>query len=174
MNFLFHILGPYPSTYIFNRPRVAWANLQTSLLNWFILNWVGHPSVQNLQDTVYPKPKELGSWNCEKMFTPPPMCHMSQVMCQMSGLRYQVSGVGGQVSGVRCHFFIQSGLASCWRVCYKRGLPRLVSHTWLYISFIGLSLDSVGKYIYYFNITKFREEKKKGYFNKYFFFQICF
>ena len=26
-------------------------------------------------------------------------------------------------------FFLQSGGASCWRVCYQRGLPRLVLTT---------------------------------------------
>ena len=51
-----------------------------------------------------------------------------------------MSGVGCQVSGVTCHvscvmrhlllyifFFGQSDRASPWRVCYQRGLPRLVS-----------------------------------------------
>ena len=56
----------------------------------------------------------------------------------MSGVRFQVSGVICQVSGARCQvsgviffyfinfFFGQSGGASRWRVCYQRGLPRLV------------------------------------------------
>ena len=35
----------------FNRPGVAGAVLQTPLL---LINQVGHPLVQNLQDTVYP------------------------------------------------------------------------------------------------------------------------
>ena len=53
------------------------------------------------------------------------MCHMSDVTCL-------VSGVTCQVSGVMCifvfifFFFKQSDGASCWRVCYPRGLPRLV------------------------------------------------
>ena len=47
-----------------------------------------------------------------------------------------VSHVRFQVSGVRCHIFFlslfllfirQSGQGSRWRVCYKLGLPRLVS-----------------------------------------------
>ena len=40
------------------------------------------------------------------------MCHISHVMCQ--------------VSYVMCHFFVQSGGASRGRVCYQRGLPRVV------------------------------------------------
>ena len=41
------------------------------------------------------------------------ICHMSCFMCHMSC--------------VTCHFFVwQIGEASWWRVCYKRGLPRLV------------------------------------------------
>ena len=52
-------------------------------------------------------------------------CHVSRVSCQVSGVRCQVSGV-------TCHFFLflyffwQIGGASRWRVCYQRGLPRLV------------------------------------------------
>ena len=43
------------------------------------------PIVQNLQDTVYPKPEELESWTFERMFTPN-MCHMhmSHVMRHVS------------------------------------------------------------------------------------------
>ena len=45
------------------------------------------------------------------------MCRMSRVMCHMSH--------------VTCHLFIylffgQTGEAYRWRVCYQRGLPRLV------------------------------------------------
>ena len=57
-------------------------------------------------------------------------------MCHMSGVRCHVSGVTCQVSGVTCHiyihffficiFFWQSGGAIRWRVCYQRGVPRLV------------------------------------------------
>ena len=58
---------------------------------------------------------------------------MSHVRRQVSGVRCQVSGVTFQVSGVACNFFIfyfflQSGEASWWRVCYQRGLPRLVCY----------------------------------------------
>ena len=52
------------------------------------------------------------------MFTPPNKscvtCHMSHVTCHMSH--------------VTCHMsHVTSGEAYQWRVCYQRGLPRLVS-----------------------------------------------
>ena len=52
--------------------------------------------------------------------------HVSYVMCHMSRLKCHVSGVTCHMSGVTCHFFLQSGEASRLRVCYQRGLPRLV------------------------------------------------
>ena len=52
-------------------------------------------------------------------------CHVSRVTCQVSGVRWQVSFVRWCV--LFCLFLIlQSGGASRWRVCYQRGLPRLV------------------------------------------------
>ena len=42
-------------------------------------------------------------------------CHVSRVTCHMSHVFF-------------CFFFWQSGEAYRWRVCYQRGLPRLVSH----------------------------------------------
>ena len=57
---------------------------------------------------------------------------VSHVTCQVSHVRCHMSGVTCQVSRVRCHmsyiyiFFLQSDWASRWRVCYQRGLPRLV------------------------------------------------
>ena len=41
------------------------------------------------------------------------MCHMSRVTCHMSQFFFYF-------------FFGQSGEAYRWRVCYQRGLPRLV------------------------------------------------
>ena len=41
------------------------------------------PFVQNLQETVFSKPSELGSWNFERMFTPT-ICHMSCTRCDLS------------------------------------------------------------------------------------------
>ena len=69
--------------------------------------------------------------------SPSTMSHMSCFTCQVSGVRCQVSGVRCHVSRVRCHMsgvtfqfffgvFLQSGENSRWRVCYQRGLPRLV------------------------------------------------
>ena len=60
----------------------------------------------------------------------------------VSHFRCPVSGVRCQVSGVRCIFFssfflssfLQSGEASRYRVCYQRGLPRLVSSNFLILS----------------------------------------
>ena len=47
-------------------------------------------------------------------------CHVSHVRCQVSGVRCQVSGV------FFFYFFLQSGGAIWFRVCYRWGLPRLV------------------------------------------------
>ena len=49
---------------------------------------------------------------------------MSHITCHMSG-------VTCQVSHVRCNFFFlfQIGEASRWRVCYQRGLPRLILYS---------------------------------------------
>ena len=51
------------------------------------------------------------------MFTPPKVshviCHVSRVTCHISHLFFFI-------------FFLQSGEAYRWRVCYKRGLPHLV------------------------------------------------
>ena len=65
------------------------------------------------------------------MFTPH---HVSHIRCQVLFVTCDVSGVRCQVSGVIIIiffiFFLQIGGASQWRVCYQRGLPRLVSiHT---------------------------------------------
>ena len=80
---------------------------------------------------------------------------MSHVMCHVSRVTCHVSRVMCHVSPVTCKKFLlfsyikkerlppekigQSGGASRWRVCYQRGLPRLVlkmfrellPHTWL-------------------------------------------
>ena len=51
---------------------------------------------------------------------------MSHVMCHVFGDTCQVSRVRCHVSGFFLLFFGQSGGPSQWRVCYQRGLPRLV------------------------------------------------
>ena len=64
---------------------------------------------------------ELKFW---ENFQPPPCftCHVSHVMCPVSRVRCQVS---------HFYLFLQSGGASWWRVCYQRGLPRLVCVSWM-------------------------------------------
>ena len=57
------------------------------------------------------------------------MCHMSHVTCHMSHVTGHVSLVTGHLSQrkKRKNFYIkQSGGTSQLRVCYQRGLPRLV------------------------------------------------
>ena len=53
----------------------------------------------------------------------PTMCQMSRVICQVSGVRCQVSGV---TIYIYIYFFLQNCGACQERVCYQRGLPRLV------------------------------------------------
>ena len=62
------------------------------------------------------------------MFTPQ---NMSHVKCHVSCVTRHVSCVMCHVSHVTCHiffffFFGRNGEAYRWRVCYQRGLPRLV------------------------------------------------
>ena len=105
---------------IFNRPCVA--GLFYNHLCYWLIKCLSQHFPQNLQNIITPKPWELESWNFERMFTPPP-----GVTCQVSGVMCHMSGVTCQVSGVMCKiFFLQSGWASRWRVCYQRGLPRIV------------------------------------------------
>ena len=68
--------------------------------------------------------------------SPPTTCHMSCVKCHMSHVTCHVSHVMCHMSCVTFHIFflllffcfsLQSGEAYRWRVCYQRGLPRLVS-----------------------------------------------
>ena len=52
-------------------------------------------------------------------------CHVSHVMCHMSCFTCHVSHVTCNMSCVTCPIFLsgQRDWASCWRVCYQRGLP---------------------------------------------------
>ena len=68
------------------------------VINW-LSKWVSEPIPPNLPDIINPKPLELGSWNFERMFTPPPC-----VTCHMSGVTRHMSGVRCHVSSVTCHF----------------------------------------------------------------------
>ena len=58
--------------------------------------------------------------------SPPTTCHMSRVMCPVSHVMCHVLHVLCHVSFFLFFFFRQSGEAYQWRVCYQRGLPRLV------------------------------------------------
>ena len=64
------------------------------------------------------------SWN--ERISPLTTCHVSCVMCHVSCVRCQVSHVMCHAWHFFFFFFRQSGGASRWRVCYQRGLPRLV------------------------------------------------
>ena len=62
-------------------------------------------------------------------------CHLSSVMYHMSCVTSHMSRVTCQLSHVNCHmsfyyyFFLgHSGKDCRWRVCYQRGLSRLVFH----------------------------------------------
>ena len=64
--------------------------------------------------------------------SPPQSCHVSHVTCHVSHVTCHMSRVTCHMSHVTCHFsflFGQSGEAYRWRVCYQRGLPRLVLTT---------------------------------------------
>ena len=68
------------------------------------------------------------------------MCHMSHIACHMSCVLCHMSYVLCHMSCVTCRhvskcfvvlffcfsFFWENGRANKWRVCYQRGLPRLV------------------------------------------------
>ena len=59
------------------------------------------------------------------------MCHVSCVMCHVSHVTCHVSPVTCHIFNPTTKFYTtkkvgQSGGASRWRVCYQRGLPRLV------------------------------------------------
>ena len=135
---------PFLPGFIFNRPGVAGAVLQTA--SWFVKS-VSHctlwkylpPDIHNI---INPKPLELDSWNFERMFT---LYHVSCVTWHVSPVTCHVSHVTCHVSPVTCHMsfvfclFLQIGGTSRWRVCYQRGLPCLIFHC------IGLGVDSVYK-----------------------------
>ena len=68
------------------------------------------------------------------------MCHVSRVSCHISFFS---------------SFFLQSGEASWWRVCYQRGLPRLVFLLQQILNILHFSLD-----IYFLNIFNQGDESK--------------
>ena len=61
------------------------------------------------------------------------MCHVSRVMCQVSPVIFHMSHVKKNLKNKEIKIKLypsekigQSDRASQWRVCYQRGLPRLV------------------------------------------------
>ena len=61
------------------------------------------------------------------------MCHVSRVTCHLSHVTCHMSPVTCHMFYLFIYFYffslkkkLQSGGASRWRVCYQRGLPRLV------------------------------------------------
>ena len=117
---------------IFNRPGVAGAVLQTPLS----LIWSSFSSRSSNHFPAQTKrARELKFW--ENVYPPPNVtCHVSHVICHMSCVTCHMARVTCHVSCVTCHIILllllliiclQSGGASRGRVCYQRGLPRLVS-----------------------------------------------
>ena len=105
-------------------------SINTFVINSYIQS-VSDPFPPNLQQTFIPKPVAPGSWHFERMFT---SLHLSHVKCHVSHVKCHRSQVTCQmlqfiyiyIYFVVVVFFWQSGKASQWRVCYQRGLPRLV------------------------------------------------
>ena len=92
---------PCVTCHINNRPGVAGAVLQTPLkLFIWIINWAIHHFPPDLQITFPPKPKELGSWHFERLFTPT-MCHM-YVTYHVPCVLCYVSHVTRHISHVMC------------------------------------------------------------------------
>ena len=61
--------------------------------------------------------------------SPPHTCHVSGVTCHVSHVTYHMSRVTCKMPDFFIFIFLQSGEASQGRVCYQRGLPRLVLDT---------------------------------------------
>ena len=116
---------------VFNRPGVVGAVLESASS---LIKSLSQPFPPNLQDIINHKPEKLSSWNFERMFTFHNMshvvCHVSRVTCHMSCVMCHISRVTCHMWHVTCdisHFFFwQSGEVYPLRVCYQRGLPRLV------------------------------------------------
>ena len=100
---------------------------------------MSNPFVQISSNTLNPKPKELVSWNFKRMFillnVSCVTCHMSLVTCHLSPVTCQKKmTIFIWKKKIKKYiyilssklFFFKWGGASRWRVCYQRGLPRLV------------------------------------------------
>ena len=74
-----------------------------------------------MTSNTFPKPQpDSASYGAENLDSlPSPTCHISCGACHMSGVTCNLYFI--------FIFFVQHGLVSGWRVCYQRGLPRLVN-----------------------------------------------
>ena len=75
------------------------------------------------------------------------MCHVSRVMCHLSPVMCHLSHVQKKFSNfnTKKKHFIKIGQkdgASRWRVCYQRGLPRLVYQTFI-IQIVKIAVTSI-------------------------------
>ena len=116
--------------YIFNRPGVAGAVLETppSLIDRvskqsFSSKSSKHHKFQTITARHLKCLHKVHHQSCV-------MCHMSCITCHVSCVMCHVSCVTCHVSPDTCNlfyfFFLQINRASRWRACYQRGLPRLV------------------------------------------------
>ena len=117
------LTGVWPM--VFNRPGVVGAVLHIALS--FIHSFSQLVSLF-LQIFKISNSKSKGAESLREC-SPPTTCHMSYVMCHVSHIMCHISRVKYHVSNVTFFslFFGQSVEVYWWRVCYQRGLPRLVS-----------------------------------------------
>ena len=105
--------------WLFNRPSVAGAVLQSPLLR---INWFMQWSFSSKPSKHYYK--QTWSLNFERMFIPH---HISHVMCQVSGVVCQVSHVRCHVSGVTHEVSCVMCQVSCV-MCQLSGVTCQLSH----------------------------------------------
>ena len=89
-----------------------------------LINWWSHPYPPNLQNIITPIPLELRTWNFYPTFAvlnvSCVLCHMPHVNCHVLHITkkciyiFFLSFSGQRIGGI------------WWRVCYYRGLPRIV------------------------------------------------
>ena len=87
------------------------------------------PETMSHHNSLNVRARELKFWENDQP-TPCVTCHVSCVTCHVSNVTYHLPHVNRHLSPVTFHFFwgkkMKNGGASWWRVCYQRGLPRLV------------------------------------------------
>ena len=135
--FTSEIMMQFYNYFIFNRPGVAGAVLQTASS---LIKWVSQSSFSSRysqhHDSQTVRARELKFWENVHP-TPCVMCHLSHVTCHISPVTCHLSPAKCPKNLYFFHtkkkivFFNlvqkngQSGVASRWRVCYQQGLPRL-------------------------------------------------